>query len=373
MRKVRFLKRALLSAFVASAFATSAFAAANPTGTCTPPGTWEIRADFPSTVVRAWGQFFPADGKFYLLGGRASDDAGSDFTAVNIYDPATDSWSTSASEFADNQVNNMVGGVLDIDGTPMMIAVGGSAAGATTTTTDVREYDPVADTITVLTDDPWPGNDDGAKLPGGAAVVDNKLYVFGGFDVGNGMIDTTWVFDPAADAGSRWAPLANPLPLALGYIPTAASDGLIYMFGGSNYDVSQTDPVIDTDGSVSYDPATDTFTSVTSIPRPVGETRAVAMPDGTLWVLGGGRTPPNPSAEVDVYDPAADAWSLGPPLNQLRRNFPADSDPTTGTIWAVGGYDENTPGTPLSINEQFTPCTVVDDEIFKNGFEFDPN
>ena len=96
MRKVRRLKRALLSVLVASTFAASAFASANPTGTCTPPGTWEARADFPSVIVRAWGQFFPADGKFYLLGGRESDDAGSDFTAVNIYDPSTDSWSTSA-------------------------------------------------------------------------------------------------------------------------------------------------------------------------------------------------------------------------------------------------------------------------------------
>jgi Kelch motif protein/galactose oxidase-like protein len=372
MRKSRFLSRVFLSAFVAATFATAAQAAPQPSGTCTPPGAWEARTDFPGTIVRAWGQFFPSDGKFYLLGGRPDDNVlGDDFVQVNIYDPATDTWSVSASAFEDTQVNNMVGGVLDFGGTQYIVAVGGSASTAVTTTSDVRQYDPVADTITVLTDDPWPGNDNGTNLPGGAAVIDNKLYVFGGFNVNTSMLDTTWVFDPSAIAGSRWTALTATLPVPLGYIPTAASNGLVYMFGGSNYDPNAASPVFDTDGTVSYDPVTDTLAPLTAIPRVVGETRAVTMLDGTMWVLGGGRIAPNPSNEVDIYDPVGDAWTLGPPMTNPRRNFAADVDPATGNIWAIGGYDVDN-ATTLSFNEQFTACNAITDRIFADGFDGPP-
>ena len=55
-----------------------------------------------------------------------------------------------------------------------------------------------------------------------------------------------------------------------------------------------------------------------------------------MWVMGGGRTAPNPSNEVDIYDPVGGTWSLGPPFATARRNFPTDTDGTC--IWLAGGY-----------------------------------
>ncbi|MGA9829444.1 MAG: hypothetical protein WBQ57_14065, partial [Rhodanobacteraceae bacterium] len=111
---------------------------AQPAGTCTPPGAWSTRADFPSPVVRSWGQFFPDDGNFYVMGGRSTDGAGSDLMQVSAYDPVLDSWTTLNGAYADGQVNNMVGGVLDFGGTDYIVTVGGSAAGAATATSEVR-------------------------------------------------------------------------------------------------------------------------------------------------------------------------------------------------------------------------------------------
>jgi hypothetical protein len=54
--------------------------------------------------------------------------------------------------------------------------------------------------------------------------------------------------------------------------------------------------------------------------------------------MGGGRQPPNPSSEVDVYDPATNTWSLSPAFTTARRNFPTDTD-GTNRIWLSGGYD----------------------------------
>jgi N-acetylneuraminic acid mutarotase len=198
-------------------------------------------------------------------------------------------------------------------------------------------------------------------------VVDNKLYVFGGFEVNVDMTSAIYRFDPAAAAGSRWTLMTATLPTPLGYIPTAASGGLIYLLGGSSFDTTQ-DPavVLDNDTAFSYDPVADTVTAVTAIPRATGETRAVTQTDGSIWVLGGGRVDPNPGSEVDVYTPSTDTWTTAPALITPRRNFAADIDPASGDIWATGGYDAD--NNQFSVNEQFSACTV-DDTIFINGFD----
>ena len=89
----------------------------------------------------------------------------------------------------------------------------------------------------------------------------------------------------------------------------------------------------------------------------------MAQTDGTIWVLGGGRTPPtNPSAQVDIYDPVGDSWTTGPPMLTARRNLAADVDPATGDVFAAGGYDSSGV-TPLAVFEVLT-CV-----IFVDGFE----
>src|ERR1700752_4312160 len=87
MRKSRFLNRVLCSVYVAAFAATAAQAAAPPEWPCTPPGAWTTRAPYTTTISRAWGAFFPPDGKFYLMGGRPDDGGGTDFIQVHIYDP----------------------------------------------------------------------------------------------------------------------------------------------------------------------------------------------------------------------------------------------------------------------------------------------
>ena len=91
-----------------------------PTASCTP--SWFAGPNMPITTVRAAGVYFPANGKFYAMGGRSSDVAGSDFTHPFEYDPATNGWTTKAAAYPDNQVNNMACGVLTDAGTPYITA-----------------------------------------------------------------------------------------------------------------------------------------------------------------------------------------------------------------------------------------------------------
>jgi len=107
--------------------------------------------------------------------------------------------------------------------------------------------------------------------------------------------------------------------------------------------------IVDTTNSFSFDPVANTIGSIAPIPRATGETRALSFSGGML-VMGGGSVPPNPSNEVDTYDPGTNTWttSVGvlvpagdegvPPFMTARRNFPTDTD-GSGEIWLSGGYD----------------------------------
>ena len=54
--------------------------------------------------------------------------------------------------------------------------------------------------------------------------------------------------------------------------------------------------------------------------------------------MGGGRTAPNPSNEVDIYDPGTNTWSIGTPFVTARRNFPTDTDGTAASGWQAATH-----------------------------------
>ena len=326
-----------------------------PTTTASPSCTpgWSAGANLPSVGVRSVGVYFPANGKFYAMGGRSADTAGSDFMHPFEYDPAANTWTTKAATYPDNQVNNMACGVLTVSGTPFIYCVGGSAAAQTTATARVFFYNPVTDTITTLTGaDNWPGDAAGTILPGGFAVTGNKLYIVGGFNINVASTNEIWQFDPTAGVGAKWLQRVNT-PVPVMYASTAAINGGIFVGGASDFSGGL---VIDTTNSFSFDPAINTIGAIAAIPRATGETRALTYNDGTgakMLVMGGGRVAPNPSNQVDIYNPTTNTWTTGTPVPAFmtaRRNFPTDTD-GINRIWLAGGYDST--GLPTASTERF--------------------
>src|SRR5438046_4184923 len=320
---------------------------ATPTATPTCTANWSAGPNLPTLLVRAVGVDFPADGNFYTMGGRTSDVAGSDFQHVLKYSPGTNTWTQMGVTLPDNTMNNMACGVLTLGGTPEIYCVGGSAAGQTTATARVFFYNPVTDTATTLTGaDNWPGDAAGTILPGGFAVVNNKLYILGGFQINVASTNLIWQFDPTAAVGSKWLQRVNT-PEGIMYAPTAAIGGIIYVGGASDY---QGGLVVDTTNSFSFNPATNTIGSIAAIPMATGETRGLTF-NGKMYVMGGGRVAPNPSTEVDVYNPGTNTWTTDLPFMTARRNFPTDTN-GTNKIWLSGGYASDGI-TPLSSMEIF--------------------
>jgi len=320
----------------------------NVSGGCAPSG-WSAGPNLPTTLVRAVGVWFPADGNFYTMGGRTADTAGSDFQHVLRYTPSTNTWSQMGVTLPDNTMNNMACGVLSVSGTPQIYCVGGSAAGQTTATARVFSYNPVTDTATILSGDNWPGDAAGTILPGGFAVTNDKLYILGGFNINVASTNQIWQFDPTAAVGSKWLQRVNT-PEGIMYAPTCAINGIIYVGGASDYSGGT---VIDTTNSFSFNPTSNTTGAITAIPRATGETRALTF-NGRMLVIGGGRVTPNTSTEVDAYDPVSNSWAVNSPVPMFttaRRNFPTDTDGTT-RIWLGGGYASDGV-TPLNSMEIF--------------------
>src|SRR5439155_7043854 len=172
-----------------------------------------------------------------------------------------------------------------------------------------------------------------------------KLYILGGFDIPGGVAaDQIWEFTPP----TSWVQKAAVLPVARGYIPTTTIGTLIYTGGGAAISGGA---ITDATDSFVYNPMADTIGTIASIPRATGETRALNF-NGRMVVMGGGRTAPNPSNEVDVYNPGTNTWAVNTPVPAFvtaRRNFPTDTDGTT-RIWLAGGY---APTAPTASMERF--------------------
>ena len=315
----------------------------NVSGGCAPSG-WSAGPDLPTPLVRAVGVYFQPDGNFYTMGGRTADTAGSDFQHVLKYSPSSNTWTQTGVTLPDNQMNNMACGVLAVSGTPYIYCVGGSAAGQTTATARVFFYNPVSDTVTTLTGaDNWPGDAAGTILPGGFAVYNNKLYILGGFNVNVASTNQIWQFDPTAAVGSKWLQRVNT-PVGVMYASTCTIGNTIYVGGASDFTGGA---LIDTTNSFSFDPTANTIGSIAAIPRATGETRGLTF-NGKLYVMGGGRVAPNPSTEVDVYNPGTNTWTTDLPFMTARRNFPTDTDGTT-RIWLGGGYAPTAPTASMAI------------------------
>jgi len=305
--------------------------------------SWAGAPDMPRNDTRSVGVFFPANGKFYVMGGR--DENNVELTNPFEFDPVAHTWTTKSATYPDAFTNNMACGVLNDSGTDFIYCAGGSNFATQTTSGRVFRYDPIADVITSVSSNFPPG--DAGDLPGGFTVFNNTLVTLGGFDIPNGVgIDQIWQFTPNP---AGWVQKSAVLPVPLGYLPTTTIGSLVYTGGGADI----TGGVLtDEQNSFVYDPVADSISTIADIPRPTSNTRAVNF-CGLMYVLGGGFN--TPSNEVDIYDPASNTWSLGLPFPTAGRNFAADTD-GTNNIWKAGGYASD--GATIIATTEFFNCPV---------------
>src|SRR5687768_1406000 len=113
-----------------------------------------------------------------------------------------------------------------------------------------------------------------ARSENAAAVIDENIYVSGGF----GGEKKFEAYDTATDS---WKSLAE-LPEPRHHLMSASYDGKVYIFGGASSLVDWRPQ----SKAWAYDPKTDTWTEIATMPEPRLAGAAVTLGD-YIYVLGG--------------------------------------------------------------------------------------
>jgi N-acetylneuraminic acid mutarotase len=257
--------------------------------------TWKMAA--PSPFARVESPTAVINGRVYLFGGFTGDLSAS--PEVDVYDPAQDAWT---------RKKDMPTGVTHlnpaIDGGTIWFAGGFKGKHPGPVTDEVWKYD--------IASDAWSA---GPPLPerragGGLEIVGRKLHYFGGYlsDRDTGSADH-WVLSLEGD--SAWQRAANLLD-PRGHLTSAALGGKIYALGGADgHDLKQ----IDVKTCHVYDPATDKWSAIASLPDGRSHTESSTLVhEGRILVVGGrcnSSSPPrNVVSDILEYDPARDRWSV---------------------------------------------------------------
>ena len=188
---------------------------------------------------------------------------------------------------------------------------------------------------------------------------------------------------PPSRKAEAWPPLewkkAAPSPFARVESPTAVVDGKMYLFGGFTDDLGASNH-LDV-----YDPASDSWTRKKDMP--IRLTHLNPASDGkTIWFAGGcsGKHPGPVSKEVWKYDIASDSWSAGPPLPERRAGgglavverrlhyfggYKADRDTNAGDHWSLSleGGKEWQREADLPDPRGHVSATVLDGKIYALG------
>ncbi|GGM12855.1 Kelch repeat-containing protein [Nakamurella endophytica] len=294
-----------------------------PAGTPTSTGdptlfAWDTR--MPSPIGRSEGQGAAVNGKVYVFGGFYT---GTITTArSDVYDPASDSWSR-----LPDLPEEVTHTATVADGTTIWIVGGYVGDHPGPATRSVWRFDTVTRTYSRGPSLPAP------RGAGAAAIVGRKLYFFAGTNrVAGSTADPDqpdhWVLD--LDGGTTWTARA-PLPNPRNHLTAAAVDGKVYAIGGQYNGNENTGLQSDVHR---YDPATNTWTKVASLPKARSHLVAVVR-DGQILALGGTNSGNTASSDVTAYDPASNTWSRLPSLPGGRKTPVAAL--VGDTVYLTGG------------------------------------
>ena len=189
-----------------------------------------------------------------------------------------------------------LGAATGNDGT--IYAVGGDIGGAGDfATNEVYAYNPQTNTWTTVAPHP-------TAREALAVVSDNGLiYAIGGSSGGAGVSESE--VDAYNPQTNTWT-VEAPLPTARAFLAAAVgSNGIIYAIGGNT---NNSDDASATNEVDAYNPATNVWTVVASLPTSRSSLAAATGKDGTIYAIGGNNSE-GTTSEVDAYNPATNAWT----------------------------------------------------------------
>ncbi|HPQ40971.1 MAG TPA: C25 family cysteine peptidase, partial [bacterium] len=307
------------------------------------PGFW-IGPELPAESLYGSSAFCESDMRIYMAGGLTAAGQPAEPSIYALDTVTHQSMDTGADLQAPRFYHATA--CLDDHGREKIYFIGGlNSSGAIRS--DIEVYDPVENSVSVLSSDPLPAEIDG--IPGSCITAGNRFYIIGlarmsaPYQVGD-----TWVFDPMADPGQRWSTLTTTLEKPRFFGATAAMDGRIYLMGGVSQE-SQTEVYAHTTVSVldttAATPAWDD-NAAASMPSAMFFNAGAAIPGGAN-VADAGRIlvcagiDPGGANTAYWYDPATDTWTETWPVQNTRMltgNIHVVPSPRGASVWIPGGH-----------------------------------
>jgi N-acetylneuraminic acid mutarotase len=242
----------------------------------TATGTWTAAAASPSKRFSAAAAV--VNGKIYHLGGHSQGYEPGRLSTVEMYDPATDRWQAVAS-------------MAEPHHEPALAAWGGQlfvfgGEDGPHYLSSVESYDPASNRWVARARMPRP------RKGGSAAVVGDKIYLFGGIGPGPefAYIMEVDVYDPKAD---RWWTSPTPMPRGRWMASASTVGSAIVVAGGSQHGTYFRE--VDR-----FDPATNTWSTVATLPSERGNHAAVVIGDRVYFIGGCNAGCNKRLAQVDV-------------------------------------------------------------------------
>jgi N-acetylneuraminic acid mutarotase len=176
-----------------------------------------------------------------------------------------------------------------------------------------------------------------------ATIINDNIYVIGGFDKSGKVLDTVEVYNIKNDS---WKVIAH-LPQPLHHAAATAFNGNIYVIGGytNNNWLPSAKLFI-------YDPKRDIWTEGSSMPTARGALTTVFL-EGILFAMGGegenGIMDTN-----EAYNSKTKTWISKSPMPTARHH--AASAVVDGNVYVIGGRIEGSlPITNVNVTEMYDP------------------
>ena len=320
-----------------------------------PTAQWTRKADMPT--ARADFSTSVVDGKIFAIGGQVqlemNEFGDMTLSKVEMYDPETDTWEqrtdmpTPRSAVSTSVVD---GKIFAIGGAQMKKIKHSRGWGLEAKKlTTVEMYDPATDTWTQKADMPTP------RSYLSTSVMDGKIYAIGGMSSSNEKwrLETVEVYDPLTDTWAKAKDITHPRSCTA----ISVVNGEIYAIGGRGWSGIQKEPDPYLSSVEVFNPKTNQWQKRTEMPAPKTSHTASVI-NGKIYVIGGyveeGNKVKN-LATIESYDPATDCWTQE--QDMLIGKSGHTTEVIDGKIYIFGGSSRFSRD-PLTSVEVYDPSAV---------------
>jgi hypothetical protein len=293
-------------------------------GACFDGWTQSTVLPIPAGVSQATVVASPGNGTLYMIGGSTGTGPDARIDQVWALDAVTNAWTRKADVPAPGIGANFGAAAL-LDG--KIYTFGGVVGppGPITVTNVAWRYDIASDSWARLADEPV------ANFGSAVAAIGGKIYLA----YGNGFLTQTWAYDPGTNTYTRQADA--PMITTTNRVHAAVLGGEMHAFAGG----------FEGNAHVIYNPATNTWRTGPAMPFTATDP-GVSVQAGRALVVGG-----RPIAHMQIFDPGTNTWSQGPTIVT-----PGGVDNTAGAVLGttyhlIGGFNGTT---AVSTHWQFHAC-----------------